>query len=160
MRTDPGNRSLRRGRPVTWVSTVNFKPGTRAEFLAIIKYYETCQPRLGRRFRLAVESKSIVSVKCRSDFACSTHHSGVALFGNSHAPLFLFISRSASQSDQEFYKAPISLYQYRIMLCRLEAKLRQNTIRNSSSISARRKIAFDLHYSGPRCNAAYHTPPK
>nr|VFJ78895.1 MAG: ParE toxin of type II toxin-antitoxin system, parDE [Candidatus Kentron sp. FW] len=39
------------------MSIVNFNPDARAEFLAAIKYYEACQPGLGRRFRLAVESE-------------------------------------------------------------------------------------------------------
>ncbi|VFN02025.1 MAG: ParE toxin of type II toxin-antitoxin system, parDE [Candidatus Kentron sp. G] len=39
------------------MSIVNFNPDARTEFLAAIKYYEACQPGLGRRFRLAVESE-------------------------------------------------------------------------------------------------------
>nr|VFJ66118.1 MAG: hypothetical protein BECKFW1821B_GA0114236_11132 [Candidatus Kentron sp. FW] len=39
------------------MSIVNFNPDARAEFLAAIKYYEACQPGLGWRFRLAVESE-------------------------------------------------------------------------------------------------------
>ena len=36
--------------------SVIFDPDARAEFLSAVQYYENCQSRLGRRFRLAVES--------------------------------------------------------------------------------------------------------
>nr|VFK20841.1 MAG: hypothetical protein BECKLPF1236B_GA0070989_12273 [Candidatus Kentron sp. LPFa] len=39
------------------MSMVNFNPDARAEFLEAVKYYEVCQPGLGRRFRLAVKSE-------------------------------------------------------------------------------------------------------
>lgn len=38
------------------MSGVTFDPDAQAEFLAAIKYYEECQPGLGYRFRLFVES--------------------------------------------------------------------------------------------------------
>lgn len=37
------------------MSGVVFDPDARAEFLAVVEYYEECQIGLGRRFRLAIE---------------------------------------------------------------------------------------------------------
>jgi len=39
------------------MNSVGFDPDARAEFLATVEYYETCQTGLGRRFREAVELK-------------------------------------------------------------------------------------------------------
>ncbi|MBI5556188.1 MAG: type II toxin-antitoxin system RelE/ParE family toxin [Deltaproteobacteria bacterium] len=38
------------------MTTIIFDPDARTEFLAAVKYYEECQPGLGRRFRFSVES--------------------------------------------------------------------------------------------------------
>ena len=38
------------------MTPVIFDPDARAEFLTSIRYYEDCQPDLGRRFRSAVEA--------------------------------------------------------------------------------------------------------
>ncbi len=38
------------------MTSVIFDPDARDEFLSAIRYYEDCQPGLGRRFRLVVES--------------------------------------------------------------------------------------------------------
>ena len=38
------------------MTSVIFDPDARAEFLSAVQYYENCQPGLGRRFRLLVES--------------------------------------------------------------------------------------------------------
>jgi len=38
------------------MTPVIFDPEARAEFLSSVKYYEDCQPNLGRHFRLAVDS--------------------------------------------------------------------------------------------------------
>nr|VFK53880.1 MAG: hypothetical protein BECKTUN1418F_GA0071002_10312 [Candidatus Kentron sp. TUN]VFK55699.1 MAG: hypothetical protein BECKTUN1418E_GA0071001_10322 [Candidatus Kentron sp. TUN]VFK64312.1 MAG: hypothetical protein BECKTUN1418D_GA0071000_12557 [Candidatus Kentron sp. TUN] len=39
------------------MSTVRFDAGACTEFLAAVKYYEACQPGLGRRFRFTVEAE-------------------------------------------------------------------------------------------------------
>jgi toxin ParE1/3/4 len=41
------------------MSGVAFDPDARAEFLAAVEYYEECQPKLGRRFRSAVEMELV-----------------------------------------------------------------------------------------------------
>jgi len=38
------------------MTSIIFDPDARAEFLSDVQYYENCQPGLGRRFRLVVES--------------------------------------------------------------------------------------------------------
>jgi len=38
------------------MTSVIFDPDARAEFLSAVQRYENCQPGLGRRFRLVVES--------------------------------------------------------------------------------------------------------
>ena len=38
------------------MNSIIFDPEARSEFLAAVKYYEDCQPGLGRRFRYFIES--------------------------------------------------------------------------------------------------------
>ena len=38
------------------MTSVIFDPDAKSEFLSVVQYYENCQPGLGRRFRLVVES--------------------------------------------------------------------------------------------------------
>ena len=47
---------------------VVFDPDAQAEFLEAIRYYEDCQPRLGRRFKFSVEEavQSIAETPFRS----------------------------------------------------------------------------------------------
>ena len=40
------------------MSAIQFDPDARAEFLDAVEYYEKCEPGLGRRFRLAVETSA------------------------------------------------------------------------------------------------------
>lgn len=39
------------------MSEVHFDPDARADFLAVIEYYEECEPGLGRRFRQVTEGE-------------------------------------------------------------------------------------------------------
>nr|VFJ69104.1 MAG: hypothetical protein BECKFM1743C_GA0114222_105115 [Candidatus Kentron sp. FM]VFJ69870.1 MAG: hypothetical protein BECKFM1743A_GA0114220_105255 [Candidatus Kentron sp. FM]VFK17790.1 MAG: hypothetical protein BECKFM1743B_GA0114221_105025 [Candidatus Kentron sp. FM] len=68
------------------MSAVDFDPDARAEFLAAMEYYEACQPGLGRRFRLAIESELDRIREMPSDFVCFTPRSDVVLFENFHTP--------------------------------------------------------------------------